>query len=49
MDALNARDYPVLMTLTMFLSFLTILGNFLADVLYAAADPRVRLSRREGS
>lgn len=49
MDALNARDYPVLMTLTMFLSFLTILGNFLADVLYAAADPRVRLSKREGS
>lgn len=44
LGALNARDYPVLMTLTMFLSFLTILGNFLADVLYAAADPRIRLT-----
>ncbi|MDF2988921.1 MAG: ABC-type dipeptide/oligopeptide/nickel transport system, permease component [Eubacterium sp.] len=48
LDALSARDYPVLMTLTMFLSFLTILGNFLADVLYAAADPRIRLTKREG-
>ncbi len=49
LGALNARDYPVLMTLTMFLSFLTILGNFLADVLYAAADPRIRLTKKEGS
>lgn len=43
LEALNFRDYPVLMTLTMFLSFLTIFGSFLADVLYAAADPRIRL------
>jgi len=47
LDALSARDYPVLMTLTMFLSFLTILGNFFADVLYAAADPRIRLTKKE--
>lgn len=43
LEALNFRDYPVLMTLTMFLSFLTIFGSFLADILYAAADPRIRL------
>lgn len=43
LDALSARDYPVLMTLTMLLSFLTIFGNFLADILYAVADPRIRL------
>ncbi len=49
LEALSARDYPVLMTLTMFLSFLTIVGNFLADVLYAAADPRIRLTKKEGS
>lgn len=48
LDALSARDYPVLMTLTMLLAFLTILGNFLADVLYAAADPRIRLTKKEG-
>lgn len=49
LDALTARDYPVLMTLTMFLSFLTILGNFLADILYAAADPRIRLTQKKGN
>lgn len=49
LDALSARDYPVLMTLTMFLSFLTIFGNFLADILYAAADPRIRLTQKKGS
>ncbi|MDT8716930.1 ABC transporter permease [Clostridium sp. 19966] len=43
LEALNFRDYPVLMTLTMLLSFLTILGNFIADILYAVADPRIRL------
>ena len=47
LDAMYARDYPVLMTLTLFLSFLTILGNFLADILYAAADPRIRLTKKE--
>lgn len=43
LEALAFRDYPVLMAFTMFLSFLTIIGNFLADILYAAADPRIRL------
>lgn len=43
LDALNARDYAVLMSITMLLAFLTILGNFLADILYAAADPRIRI------
>jgi peptide/nickel transport system permease protein len=43
LEALSFRDYPVLMAFTMFLSFLTIIGNFLADILYAAADPRIRL------
>lgn len=43
LESLNNRDYPVLMTFTMFLSFLTILGNLFADVAYAAVDPRIRL------
>ncbi len=43
LEALSFRDYPVLMTFTMFLAFLTVLGNFLADILYVAADPRIRL------
>lgn len=44
--ALNARDYEVLMTCTLLLSFLTILANFLADIMYAAADPCVRLAQK---
>lgn len=43
LEALDFRDYPVLMTFTMLLSLLTILGNFFADILYAMADPRIRL------
>lgn len=46
LEALNARDYEVLMTCTLLLSFLTILGNFLADVAYSLADPRVRLAQK---
>jgi len=43
---LAARDYPVLMGFTMALAALTILGNLIADIAYAAADPRIRLRRR---
>lgn len=43
LEALDARDYAVLMSITMLLAFLTIIGNFLADILYAAADPRIRV------
>ncbi|MGO4451597.1 ABC transporter permease [Phyllobacterium sp. TAF24] len=44
-DTLAARDYPVLMGFTMVLAAMTILGNLLADIAYAAADPRIRLRR----
>ena len=43
LDAINARDYFLLMGFTMFLALLTMLGNFLADLLYRVADPRVRM------
>ncbi|MGN4426995.1 ABC transporter permease [Bacillus cereus group sp. MYBK30-1] len=43
LEALNFRDYTVLMAFTMFLSCLTIVSNFLADVVYAVVDPRIRL------
>ncbi len=42
-DSLAARDYPVLMGFTLFLAVLTIVENLLADVLYARADPRIRV------
>lgn len=43
LESVSFRDYPVLMAFTLFLSSLTIIGNFLADVTYAAVDPRIRL------
>ncbi len=37
-----ARDYPVLMGNLVIVSLLTLLGNLLADLGYALADPRIR-------
>ena len=37
-----ARDYPTLMAITMLTAVLIVLGNLLADVAYAIADPRIR-------
>ncbi|MGZ5442825.1 MAG: ABC transporter permease [Thermoanaerobaculia bacterium] len=42
-DAVLARDYPVVMALTVVTAVITLLASVLADVLYAFADPRVRL------
>ena len=41
-QAVMARDYPVIMANLFLISFLTLLGNFLADIGYALADPRIR-------
>lgn len=43
LEALSFRDYTVLMAFTMFLSCLTVIANFLADIVYAMVDPRIRL------
>lgn len=43
-QAVLARDYPVIMGLTIFGAVLTLAGNLLADLIYAWVDPRVRLS-----
>jgi peptide/nickel transport system permease protein len=42
-QSVGARDYPVLLTLTMLFSFLTLIGNLVADILYGVVDPRIRL------
>lgn len=42
-DSLGYRDYPVLMGILMFTAVLVLLGNLIADVLYAVFDPRIRL------
>jgi peptide/nickel transport system permease protein len=40
-QATFSRDYPVIMGTTLFSAFLVIVGNLLADILYAVADPRI--------
>lgn len=42
MDAVGNRDFPLIMGYTMFSCIILILGNLIADVLYAVADPRIR-------
>lgn len=39
-----ARDYPVIMGLTVFAAALTLIGNLLADLSYAWVNPRIRVS-----
>lgn len=46
-DAVVARDYPVVMATTTLFAGLVVLGNLLADLLYGAADPRTRAGGRE--
>jgi peptide/nickel transport system permease protein len=41
-DALNARDYPVLQGVFLFLGISVVLANLAADVVYGFLDPRVR-------
>jgi peptide/nickel transport system permease protein len=41
-DSVFARDYPVILTVTIFSAIFVIVGNLVADVLYAVADPRIR-------
>lgn len=36
-----SRDYPTVMTLTAISAVLVVMGNLLADILYAWADPRI--------
>lgn len=35
-------DYPLIMGITMFTAFLVVLGNLIADIMYAVFDPRIR-------
>ena len=45
-EAIEARDYPVLMGLFLFLSVMVILANVLTDMVYALIDPRVVYDER---
>jgi len=43
-ESITERDYPTIMGLALMFSFLTLLGQLLADILYAVVDPRVTYS-----
>lgn len=42
-ESVMARDYPVIMGVLVIGAVLTLLGNLLADISYAAVDPRIKL------
>jgi len=41
-DSVFSRDYPTVMGITLLSAILVVLGNLMADVLYAVVDPRIR-------
>jgi peptide/nickel transport system permease protein len=41
-DAIFQRDYPLVMATSFIFAVIVVLGNLIADVLYAVADPRIR-------
>ena len=43
-DSVRNLDYQVLMGVTLIATILVILANLLADILYAAVDPRIRVA-----
>lgn len=42
MDSINNRDYTMIMGITMLACVVLLIGNFLADLLYSFADPRIK-------
>ncbi len=43
-EAMKSGDIPFTMFYMVFMAFLTLIGTLIADILYAAADPRVRVN-----
>jgi ABC-type dipeptide/oligopeptide/nickel transport system permease component len=41
-DAVGARDYPVIQAVTLVLATSVMVTNLVADILYAAVNPRIR-------
>ena len=47
LEALISRNYPIVFTVMMFTAILTLVGNLVADILYAAIDPRISFSSKK--
>ena len=41
-DSILERDYPVIMGGSLVFAMMVVVGNLVADVLYAVVDPRIR-------
>ena len=41
-ESVQKRDYPMLMGILTFLSFLVVFANLIADLMYGVLDPRIR-------
>jgi peptide/nickel transport system permease protein len=46
-EAVGGRDYPVIMATTMMSAVLVVLGNLMADITYAAVDPRISFEQKK--
>ncbi len=41
-DAISTRDYPLVMATSFIFAVMVVVGNLVADILYALVDPRIR-------
>lgn len=46
LNSITARDWPVVFTVLLFAAILTMIGNLVADLLYALVDPRVSFGKK---
>ncbi|MBI5971949.1 oligopeptide ABC transporter permease [Staphylococcus caledonicus] len=42
LESVTGQDYPLMMALTLFFSFLGLFGNLISDITYNFVDPRIR-------
>ena len=42
MEAIRARDYPIVQNLVMLIAVVVVMVNFVVDMLYAVLDPRIK-------
>jgi peptide/nickel transport system permease protein len=45
-EAIHARNYPMIYTIVMFSAILTMIGYLVADILYAVVDPRISFNKK---
>ncbi len=48
-NAIQARDMPLLQGSVLFATVLVLIGNLVADILYSVLDPRIRHQMKGGS